>query len=76
MTVKKKGFLKDNVRHELIGIVALGLAVLGIVALYSGSNGVVGGKIKEGLTILAGNGRVWLLLMLGAWGIAYMNLKH
>nr|WP_019850713.1 MULTISPECIES: DNA translocase FtsK [Desulfitobacterium] len=76
MTVKKKGFLKDNVRHELIGIVALGLAVLGIVALYSGSNGVVGGKIKEGLTMLAGNGRVWLLLMLGAWGIAYMNLKH
>ncbi|SHN81967.1 DNA translocase FtsK [Desulfitobacterium chlororespirans DSM 11544] len=76
MTVKKKGFLKDNVRHELIGIVALGLAVLGIVALYSGSNGVVGGKIKEGLTILAGNGRVWLLLMLGAWGIAYMNRKH
>ncbi|WP_035248825.1 FtsK/SpoIIIE family DNA translocase [Desulfitobacterium hafniense] len=76
MTVKKKGFLKDNVRHELIGIVALGLAVLGIVALYSGSNGVVGGKIKEGLTMLAGNGRVWLLLMLGAWGIAYMNRKH
>lgn len=76
MTVKKKGFLKDNVRHELIGIVALGLAVLGIVALYSGSNGVVGGKIKEGLTVLAGNGRVWLLLMLGAWGIAYMNRKH
>ncbi|EHL06525.1 putative stage III sporulation protein E [Desulfitobacterium hafniense DP7] len=76
MTVKKKGFLKDNVRHELIGIVALGLAVLGIVALYSGSNGIVGGKIKEGLTMLAGNGRVWLLLMLGAWGIAYMNRKH
>ncbi len=76
MTVKKKGFLKDNVRHELIGIVALGLAVLGIVALYSGSNGIVGGKIKEGLTVLAGNGRVWLLLMLGAWGIAYMNRKH
>ncbi|AGA69631.1 DNA segregation ATPase, FtsK/SpoIIIE family [Desulfitobacterium dichloroeliminans LMG P-21439] len=75
-TVKKKGFLKDSVRHEVIGIAALGLAVLGIVTIYSGSNGLIGGKIEEGLTILAGSGRVWLMLMLGAWGIAYMNRKH
>lgn len=75
-TVKKKGFLKDSVRHEVVGIVTLGLAVLGIVTLYSSSNGLIGSKIKEGLTILAGSGRVWLLLMLGAWGIAYMNRKH
>ena len=75
-TVKKKGFLKDNVRHEVIGIIVLGLAILGMVAIYSGSNGLIGNKIKVGLTLIAGNGRFWLLLMLGAWGIAYMNRKH
>jgi len=76
MTVKKKSFLKDNVRHEVIGVLALGLAVLGIVAIYSGSNGLLGSKLKEGLTIFAGSGRLVLLLLLGAWGIAYMNRKH
>lgn len=75
-SVPKKRILKETVRHEVIGIAALGMSVLGIVILYSSTNGVIGAKIKELLTMLAGSGRVWLLLMLGAWGIAYMNRRH
>ncbi|NMA68473.1 MAG: DNA translocase FtsK [Desulfitobacterium sp.] len=75
-TVRKKGFLNDTVRHEVIGIIALGLAVLGVVALYAENNGFVGEMIEKGLTTFAGSGRLWLLLMLGAWGIAYMNRRH
>lgn len=72
----KKRILKETVRHEVIGIAALGMAVLGIVILYSSATGVLGEKIKDLLMILAGSGRIWLLLILGAWGIAYMNRRH
>lgn len=74
--VAKKRVLKETVQHEVIGIAALGMAVLGIVILYSSATGVLGEKIKDLLMILAGSGRIWLLLMLGAWGIAYMNRRH
>lgn len=74
-SVTKKRILKETVQHEVIGIAALGISVLGIVFLYSGTSGVLGDKIKVLLTTLAGGGRMWLLLMLGAWGIAYMNRR-
>jgi S-DNA-T family DNA segregation ATPase FtsK/SpoIIIE len=74
--VTKKTVLKETVQHELIGIATLGIAVLGIVILYSGPSGIIGEKIRQFLTILAGSGRSWLLLMMGAWGIAYMNRKQ
>lgn len=74
-TVTQKKVLKETVQHELIGIASLGLAVLGIVILYSGSSGFIGDKFKQLLILLAGNGRIGLLLMLGAWGISYMNRK-
>lgn len=75
-SVPKKRILQETVRHEVIGIAALGMSVLGIVTLYSSTNGVIGEKIKELLTIFAGSGRIWLLLMVGIWGIAYMNRRH
>ncbi len=75
-SITKKRILKETVQHEVIGIAALGISVLGIVFLYSSTNGVLGDKIKVLLTTLAGGGRIWLLLMLGAWGIAYMNRRH
>jgi DNA segregation ATPase FtsK/SpoIIIE, S-DNA-T family len=76
MVKPKKRFLKETVQHEVVGIAALGIAVLGIVTLYSDASGVIGGRIKQVLTILAGSGRIWFLLLIGAWGIAYMNRKH
>jgi DNA segregation ATPase FtsK/SpoIIIE, S-DNA-T family len=72
----KKRVLKETVLHEVIGIAALGMAVLGVVLLYTDHSGVIGEKIKQILTVIAGSGRVFLLFMLGAWGIAYMNRKH
>lgn len=73
---RKKTVLKETVQHELIGITALGIAVLGIVTLYSDTNGVVGDKMKHLLTVLAGSGRIWLLFLVGAWGISYMNRRN
>ncbi|MHB8076167.1 FtsK/SpoIIIE family DNA translocase [Desulfosporosinus fructosivorans] len=67
--------LKENIRNEVIGVFVVGMACLGIVALYSDKSGVVGGEIKRLLTVLAGGGRVWIPIMIGAWGLAYLNQR-
>lgn len=65
--------LKETIRNEVMGVFVVGMACLGLVALYSDRSGVVGGQIKQVLTVLAGGGRVCIPLMVGAWGIAFMN---
>lgn len=67
--------LKDTIRNEVIGVFMVGMACLGLVALYSERSGVVGGEIKQLLTVLAGGGRVFIPIMVGAWGLAYMNQR-
>ncbi|WP_051414010.1 DNA translocase FtsK [Desulfitobacterium metallireducens] len=68
--------IKETVQHEVVGILALGMATLGIVMLYSGPSGFMGEKLKYALTVFAGGGRIWVLILLGLWGIAYMNRRH
>lgn len=75
-TVKKRPTIKETVQHEVVGILALGLATLGIVMLYSGPSGFIGEKLKYALTVFAGGGRIWVLILLGLWGVAYMNRRH
>jgi len=75
-TVIKRPTLKETVQHEVVGILALGLAALGIVMLYSGPSGYLGEKLKYALTVFAGGGRIWVLILLGLWGVAYMNRRH
>ncbi|WP_407308557.1 DNA translocase FtsK 4TM domain-containing protein [Desulfosporosinus sp. SB140] len=65
--------LGETIRNEVIGVFVVGLACLGLVALYSERSGVVGGEISRLLTMLAGGGRVGIPIMLGIWGIAFMN---
>ncbi|AET68984.1 DNA segregation ATPase, FtsK/SpoIIIE family [Desulfosporosinus orientis DSM 765] len=65
--------LKETIRNEVIGVFIVGMACLGLVTLFSDKSGVVGGQIKHLLTILAGNGRVSIPLLLGAWGLVFMN---
>lgn len=67
--------LKETIRNEVIGVFVVGMACLGLVALYSERSGVVGGEIKQLLTVLAGGGRVCIPIMVGAWGLAYMNQR-
>ena len=67
--------LKQTLRNEMIGILVLGSVCLGLVAIFTDRNGVLGEKIRQSLLMLSGGGQVWLLLMLGAWGISYMNRK-
>jgi len=71
----KVGTLKETIRNEVIGVFVVGMACLGLVALYSERSGVVGGKIKQLLTVLAGGGRICIPIMVGAWGLAYMNQR-
>lgn len=71
----KVGTLKETIRNEVIGVFVVGMACLGLVALYSDRSGVVGGQIKQLLTVLAGGGRVCIPIMVGAWGLAYMNQR-
>ncbi|MFZ3102218.1 MAG: DNA translocase FtsK [Desulfitobacteriaceae bacterium] len=59
----------------MIGILVLGIVCLGLVAIFTDHNGFLGEKIKHSLLMISGGGQVWLLLMLGAWGISYMNRK-
>lgn len=73
--MKKQG-LKQTVRNEAIGIMVVGLACLGFVALYSDHNGVLGAEIKQGLSWLVGGGSPLILLLVGVWGILYMNERH
>jgi len=65
--------LKETIRNEVIGVFVVGMACLGMVALYSERSGVVGGQIKHLLTVMAGGGRVCIPLMVGAWGLVFMN---
>ncbi|HZK54935.1 MAG TPA: DNA translocase FtsK [Desulfosporosinus sp.] len=67
--------LKATIRNEVIGVFVVGMACLGLVSLYSERTGVVGGQINLLLTYLAGGGRVYIPIMVGAWGIAYMNQR-
>ena len=71
----KVGTLKETIRNEVIGVFVVGMACLGLVALYAERSGVIGGEIKRLLTVLAGGGRVWIPIMVGAWGLAYMNQR-
>ena len=70
---RKISILKETIRNEVIGVFVVGMACLGMVALYSDRSGVVGGQIKHLLTVLAGGGRVCIPLMVGAWGLEFMN---
>lgn len=65
--------LKETIRNEVIGVFVVGMACLGLVALYSERSGMIGAQIKHLLTVLSGGGRVFIPLMVGAWGIAFMN---
>ena len=67
--------LNETIRNEVIGVFVVGMACLGLVALYSERSGVVGGEIKQLLTVLAGGGRVCIPIMVGVWGLAYMNQR-
>ena len=69
----KVSTLKETIRNEVIGVLVVGMACLGMVALYSNRSGVVGGQIKHLFTVLAGSGRIGIPLMLGAWGFVFMN---
>jgi S-DNA-T family DNA segregation ATPase FtsK/SpoIIIE len=65
--------LKETIRNEVIGVFVVGISCLGLVSLYSDRSGLLGEEIKHLLTILAGGGRVFIPIMLGAWGIVFMN---
>jgi len=73
MANPRVSILKETIRNEVIGVFVVGMACLGMVALYSDRSGVVGGQIKHLLTVVAGSGRVCIPLMVGAWGLAFMN---
>ncbi|KGK82882.1 cell division protein FtsK [Desulfosporosinus sp. HMP52] len=77
-TVNKKinlkvNSLKETIRNEVIGVFVVGMACLGLVTIFSDKSGVIGLQIKHILTVLAGNGRVTIPLLVGAWGLAFMN---
>lgn len=69
----KVSSLKDTIRNEVIGVFIVGMACLGLVTIFTDKSGVIGGQIKQILTTLAGSGRVSIPLMIGAWGLAFMN---
>ncbi|SHH91380.1 DNA translocase FtsK [Desulfosporosinus lacus] len=65
--------LKDTIRNEVIGVFIVGMACLGLVTIFTDKSGVIGGQIKHILTVLAGSGRVSIPILVGAWGLAFMN---
>ncbi len=69
----KVNSLKETIHNEVIGIFIVGMACLGLVTLFSDRSGVVGAQIEQLLIVLAGNGRVFIPLMVGAWGLVFMN---
>ncbi len=72
---RKVNNLKQTIRNEIIGIFIIGMVCLGLVVIFTEQNGVLGEKIKNVLLMICGGGQVWLLLMIGAWGISFMNRK-
>ena len=68
--------LGDRIRHEMIGILIVGLSCFALIALFSNQTGLLGAKIRSGLSLIAGDGRIFIPIMLGAWGVAYINHRH
>ncbi|MDD2233888.1 MAG: DNA translocase FtsK [Desulfitobacteriaceae bacterium] len=73
---RKVDNLKQTIRNEIIGIIIIGMVCLGLVVIFTEQNGVLGARIKGSLLMICGGGHVWLLLMIGAWGISFMNRKR
>ena len=74
-TKAKVDNFKQVLRQEIAGIFIVGMACLGLAAVYTEDNGIFGEKIAAGLLMISGGGKVWLLLMIAAWGISLMKRK-
>lgn len=72
---RKAEMLKQSVRNEALGILIVGLACLGFVTLYTGHNGIIGAQISQALTMAAGGGRIFIPIIIGIWGLAFMNQR-
>ncbi|MDR3289024.1 MAG: DNA translocase FtsK [Peptococcaceae bacterium] len=59
--------------REVTGILIVGAACLMMVALFTAQSGLVGLRVSHFLQALGGGGKVFLPILLGAFGIVYMN---
>lgn len=65
--------LGETLRREIVGVIMVGVACLGLVAICSQRSGLIGQNINHALTMAAGGGKIWIPVMLGIWGLVYMN---
>lgn len=70
---RKKDKLSNTIKNEIIGIVIVGIACLGIVLLYTDGSGPVAAAFVRGLKILAGKGSAGVFVVLAAIGISLLG---
>jgi len=59
-------------RLDIAGMALTALSLIGLAGIFTSAVGTVGLLIKKSLTVLAGSGYVFFLLLLGLWGFKLM----
>jgi len=70
---RKKEKISNTIKNEIIGILIVGLACLGIVLLYTDGPGPVAAAFVHGLKIMAGKGSAGIFVVLAAIGISLLG---
>ncbi len=70
---KKTEAVKNTIKNEIMGILVMGAACLGLVLLYSSNTGPVAAKAVKLLRIMAGNGSAGIFVVLAAAGVSLMG---
>jgi len=70
--VRKKEKISYALKNEIIGIVIIGLACLGIVVLYANNDSLAATLMAKTLKVLAGEGSAGVFLVLAVLGFSLM----
>lgn len=74
---KKSDRVSNSIKNEILGIIIVGVACLGLVLLYSDSTSYLASVAVRLLKVLAGDGSAGVFVVLAALGISLMgkNIK-
>ncbi|KUO66580.1 MAG: cell division protein FtsK [Gracilibacter sp. BRH_c7a] len=70
---KKSDRVSNTIKNEILGILIVGLACLGLVLLYSDGASPIAGAAVRLLKVLAGDGSAGIFVVLAALGISLMG---
>ncbi|WP_104372343.1 FtsK/SpoIIIE family DNA translocase [Desulfocucumis palustris] len=65
--------IRDNIKHQLLGIGLLALSALGVASFFTPTLGMLGNLFERAMLVLAGGGRYFLPVLLALAGYKIMT---